>query len=313
MARRGTTLLVVGVGCGLAAVGACDITGPDSPAVFLTPPSLTLEDGQTAKISAKLRNPRSRTVIWSSSNPGVATVDPTGKVTGIINGSATITAKMTDDTTVTASVPVTVSGPAVAMIAVSPAAVTVHVGLAFRMGVQLRAADGRIIRGRRIAWTSPDTRIAEVTAQGIVRGRAPGGPIELVASVEGRTASTRVRVAHAAELCPFITPLALGERAEGHLALGDCEFALDDSFVDVYELTLAEPGSLQIDMMSSEVDAFIGLFSGAGFFLAEDDNSGGERNARLVTPPLEAGVYRVWANTATGASAGAYSLTVVRR
>ena len=216
MARRGSILLVTGVGCGLAAIGACDITGPDSPAVFLDPPSLTLEDGQSAKISAKLRNPRARTVVWSSSNSGVATVDPTGKVTGIVNGSATITAKMTDDTTVTASIPVTVSGPAVATIAVSPAVVTVHVGLAFRMAVQLRAADGRIIRGRRITWTSPDTRIAEVTAQGIVRGRAPGGPIDLVASIEGQTATARVRVAHAAELCPVITPRLFAEIRENH-------------------------------------------------------------------------------------------------
>ena len=68
VARPGSTLLVVGVGCGLAVIGACDVTGPDSPAVFLDPPSLTLEDGQSAKISAKLRNPRARTVVWSSSN-----------------------------------------------------------------------------------------------------------------------------------------------------------------------------------------------------------------------------------------------------
>jgi hypothetical protein len=311
--RRGSTLVPLCVGYGLAAIAACDVTGPLPPAVFLEPASLTIEDGQSAKISAKLRNPRARTVQWSSSNPSVATVDLSGTVTGIINGSAMITAKMTDDTTVMATVPVTVSGPAVATMTVSPAAVTVHVSLALRMATQLRAADGRIIRGRPITWTSADSRIADVTGQGIVRGRAPGGPIDLVASVEGRSATARVRVAHAAELCPFVAPLTVGQRADGRLALGDCEFSLDDSFVDVYEFTLAAPATLQIDMVSSEVDAFIGLFTGAGIFLAEDDNSGGNRNARLVTMPLDPGQYRVWANTATGASAGAYSLTVTLR
>src|SRR6187431_2211090 len=50
----------------------CDTTKPLPPAVLVTPAVLTLEDGQTAKITARLRNPKSRTVRWSSSNTAVA-------------------------------------------------------------------------------------------------------------------------------------------------------------------------------------------------------------------------------------------------
>ena len=313
MGRCGGLLVAIGAGFGLAAgVVACDSTGPLPPAVLLEPTTLTLEDGQTAKISARLRNPKTRTVKWSSSNPAVATVDLAGTVTAIINGTATITAKMTDDTTVTATVAVTVSGPPVATVTLSPTAATVYVSLGLRFTPLLRAGDGRVIRGRAVAWTTADAAIEDVTTQGVVRGRSPGGPIAVVAAIEGQSATSLVRVAHLAELCPFVAPLALGQPVEGRLALGDCEFALDDSYVDVYEVTLPAQATLQIEMSSSEVDAYIGFFSGAGVFLGEDDNSGGGRNARFITTPLDPGKYRIWANSA-GATAGAYSLTVTQR
>jgi serine protease Do len=81
--------------------------------------------------------------------------------------------------------------------------------------------------------------------------------------------------------------------------------------VDVYEITLAAPASIQVDMTSADLDAYIGLFDAVGVFLAEDDNSGGGTNARVLRQ-LEPGKYRVWANT-TGTAAGGYSLTVVQR
>src|SRR5688500_4825059 len=39
----------------------CDATKPLPPAVLVTPGTLTIEDGQTAKLNARLRNPKSRT------------------------------------------------------------------------------------------------------------------------------------------------------------------------------------------------------------------------------------------------------------
>ncbi len=290
----------------------CDTTKPLPPAVLVTPAVLTLEDGQTAKITARLRNPKSRTVRWSSSNTAVATVDLSGTVTGVTNGTANIFVKMVDDSTVFAMVPVTIVGPAVSSVSLTPPAPTVYVGFSLRMSVQLRSADGRVIRGRTITWATPDVTIADVTTAGIVRGRAPGGPIALTATVEGKTATAQVRVAHAAEACPFVTALTFGQRVDGRLSLGDCELSLDDSYVDVYEITLPAAATVQVDMVSAEFDSYIGLFDATGLFLAEDDNSGGGKNAQIVRQ-LAAGKYRVWANTITGATSGSYSVTVVQR
>ena len=308
MVRSRSAVLVAAV---LVVIG-CDATKPLPPAVLVSPATLTLEDGQTAKLNARLRNPKSRTVRWSSSNTAVATVDLTGTVTGVTNGTANIFVKMVDDSTVFTMVPVTVVGPAVMSVSLTPLVATVYVGFSLRMTVQLRSADGRLIRGRSIVWATPDAAIADVTTAGLVRGRAPGGPIPLTATVEGKTATAQVRVAHAAERCPFVTAIAFGQRADGRLALGDCELSLDDSYVDVYEFTLPTAATVQVDMVSNEFDSYIGLFDATGLFLAEDDNSGGGKNAQIVRE-LAAGKYRVWANTITGATTGSYSVTAIQR
>ena len=307
MHRFALLALVMGSG-----IDACDSTGPRPPAVFVEPARLTIEDGQTARLTAKLRNPKARTVTWSSSNRAVATVDAAGNVTGATNGTASIVVRMTDDTTVSTTVPVTVSGPPVATVTVSPAAPIVYVGFARQLFVQLRSAKGQQLRGRTVTWTTPDPSTIDVSAAGIARGRAPGGPLTVVASSEGRTGSTQVRVAYSAEVCPFVATLALGQRTDGTLALGDCEYPVDDSYVDIYEVTMPATGTIQVDMTSGDVDSYLGLFDAGGAFLAEDNNSGGGRNARIERQ-VSPGKYRVWANTLSGSVTGTYSLIVSQR
>ena len=62
--------------------------------ISVNPTSLTLEEGETANISATVNpsNATDKTVTWSSSSTAVATVKE-GVVTAVKEGSATITAK----------------------------------------------------------------------------------------------------------------------------------------------------------------------------------------------------------------------------
>src|SRR3972149_347146 len=77
--------------------------------------TVSLEAGTTTQLSVSARDVTGTrypniNVVWSSGDPAIATVDSTGKVTAISNGSTIITSKltMTDGTIITDSVWVTV-------------------------------------------------------------------------------------------------------------------------------------------------------------------------------------------------------------
>jgi uncharacterized protein YjdB/PKD repeat protein len=77
--------------------GDCHKAPPTPVAsVEVTPASASVPAGQTVQLTATPRddqgNPVSRPVTWSTSAPSVATVSSTGLVTGVAQGSATITA-----------------------------------------------------------------------------------------------------------------------------------------------------------------------------------------------------------------------------
>ncbi|MFV0588211.1 Ig-like domain-containing protein, partial [Bacteroides reticulotermitis] len=76
--------------------------------------SLDLNSTHTLTASVIPSNATIQTVVWSSNNPEVATVDPaTGLVTAISAGYATVTAQSTVYETITATCELTVNDPAV--------------------------------------------------------------------------------------------------------------------------------------------------------------------------------------------------------
>jgi hypothetical protein len=296
----------------VGAVGACTSTEPE-PGIVLSETAVTVEDGRTVKLTAFLRNMKPSTVVWTSSAPAVATVDAFGTITGVTNGTATVTAALSTNRSLSAAATVTVRGPPVATVLVVPTSLTVYLGASgTRIRATLRAADGRVLLGRPVGWSTADAGVAEVAGDGSVTARTPGGPIAIVASSEGVSATSLIRVAHSVNACPTVTPIALGATMTGVLGAGDCEVLLDGSLADVYELTLAAAATVQVDLTSTELDPYVGVFSATGTLLAQDDNSGGGTSAR-VTVSLAAGRYRIWANSARAGEKGAYGLSVVAK
>lgn len=85
--------------------------------------------GDTLQLSADVQteSASNRKVIWSTSNSGIATVDQSGKVTGITPGTVVITALAADGSGVSASVAIRVINP-VTSITLSEGKITIYVG-----------------------------------------------------------------------------------------------------------------------------------------------------------------------------------------
>ncbi len=84
-----------------SAAAAVTVTAIPVVSVSVTPATLTVAVGKTSQLAATPRDARNtgmtdREVLWSSSNPSVATVSSTGTVTGVSGGTATITATSED-------------------------------------------------------------------------------------------------------------------------------------------------------------------------------------------------------------------------
>ncbi len=200
--------------CGLMVLlwlGACDdpAPSPTPTTVIVTPGTAELAALQaTVQLRAEVRDqngdPMPGTpVTWSSGSAGVATVDASGLVTGVDNGTATITAAAGG---VSGSASVTVAQAAVE-VRVTPAADTL---LALEDTVRLSAgaydANGHAIAGAEFAWTSGDALVATVDASGLVTG-VDNGTATITAAAGGASGSASVTVAQAATSI-VVTPVA---------------------------------------------------------------------------------------------------------
>lgn len=179
----------------IAALGtaACDddtevIVTPPTPAISVTPPALTLNQGETGQVSAVVSGLTDKTVSFSSTNPAVATVNGSGTVTAVSGGSATIVVTSNADATLKGSVPVTVIAPPVEepdpiTVQVLPPSATIDVNGT----VQLQAVVNGSSQG--VTWSSVDSNIASVnTNTGMVTGVAPGNTTIIATSQEDGTA-----------------------------------------------------------------------------------------------------------------------------
>lgn len=85
------------------------------------------------------------------------------------------------------------------------------------------------------------------------------------------------------------------------------------SHCKVYTLDMMEGRTYQIELASGAFDAFLRIESPEGAPLAEDDNGGGGRNARLVFVCPRSGRYCVIATSFNPGGAGPFSLRVEER
>src|SRR5204862_355488 len=122
--------------------------------VAVAPATASLTVGQTVQLTATPKDSAGgtltgRTVMWSSSNPSVATVSGSGLVTSVVVGTATITATSEGKA---GSATVTVTLVPVASVAVSPATASIRVGQTVQLTATPNDSAGATLTGRTVTW-----------------------------------------------------------------------------------------------------------------------------------------------------------------
>ena len=164
--------------------------------VTVIPTSATILPNATVQLTATLKDARGniltgRTVTWTSSNTGAATVSGSGLVTGVAVGSATISATSEGKSGTSA---ISVTNVPVATVTVSPASASVQVGATVQLTATPKDASGNPLTGRTVTWQSADITLATVDANGLVTGKAAGGPVTVTATAEGKSGTSAITV-----------------------------------------------------------------------------------------------------------------------
>ena len=205
------------------------VVQPSVLQVLLLPPTSTLavNANRTLTVAMTDKDNQSvggRAIVFSSSNPAIATVNSSGTVVGVSVGRATISGvALLDQVTGTATIDVVPT--AVANVSITPAgAQTVFQGLTLQLSATLRDNTGAILTGRPVSWTTSNQAIATVSSNGLVTGVGLGN-VQITAESEGVLGSTSVAVAPrpvaTVALAPSPASVKIGQSIQMSLDLRD--------------------------------------------------------------------------------------------
>jgi hypothetical protein len=111
-----------------------------------------------------------------------------------------------------------------------------------------------------------------------------------------------------------VLPGTVGQILRGQTVTGtltpDSPQLTDSSVYQAWTFVGHEGESIQVDVVSSDFDAYGIIQDGNGVKLAEDDDSGGGTNARIIFTLPYTGAYRLVANTYRKGSFGAFQMSV---
>ena len=172
----------------LLAVVAC--TGPAvTPAVV----SVTIDDGERVveegstlalTVTVVTAGGASEAVLWSSDEPGTATVSSAGVITGVSPGEARITATSALDATKSDTVTITVTpppaAPGVLSVNIDAGERSVLVGETLQLSATVTTVGGA---SDAVTWTSGDMGTATISTTGLVSGIAVGQALITATSV----------------------------------------------------------------------------------------------------------------------------------
>lgn len=195
---RGTislALLLMSLGCGEDNNPAAPVQPAPVASVHLDVAQVALVEGDAQALVATPRDAQGmpltgRQASWQIGDNTIASVSAAGVVTAIREGATTVTATIEGRS---ASIPVTVAAAPVASISLNVTELELEEGEQRRLVATLRDAQGRVLTGRTITWSSSEPAIATVGADGTVKAIRTGA-IGVMANVGTLTRGAVVRV-----------------------------------------------------------------------------------------------------------------------
>lgn len=197
MKRRLIALFTILLSVSLIATYSCKKEKDKSVAVTevrLNKASVTLVEGDTDELMATVmpENATDKGIEWTSNNESVATVSPTGLVTAIKDGKATITVK-TNDGGFTATCAVTVNKKiiAVSKVELNKIELTLDEGKEEKLVVTVKPDDAT---DKSVVWESSNENVVTVDQEGLVKAVRDGDAQITVTAKNGVSASCIVGV-----------------------------------------------------------------------------------------------------------------------
>ena len=189
--------MVTGVGAGTTKITGTSVSGNTAECTITVTPEImasnisldisskTLQRNETVKLNATLspNDVSDKTITWTSDNTDVATVSNTGMVRAVAYGNATITA--TSSNGLTATCAISVVNPATG-ITLDKTTAAIYKG----QTVSLNAEVVPDTTTDTVTWSSNNTNVATVSANGVVTGKSAGTAVISVTAGEITEACT---------------------------------------------------------------------------------------------------------------------------
>lgn len=190
MGVAGGTAVITAINQDNVMVGSCMIT------VYQGIEKITLsETSVTAPLSAGSfqlfatitpTSAKNQEVVWTSTDPSVITVDTNGKVTLKKAGNAAILVTSKVNATISAICTVTVT-KSVASLKLETTSKAMYVGETYRLYYTIAPADAS---SSAVTWTSTNTSIASVNAEGLISAKAVGTAVIIARTKDGGFVAT---------------------------------------------------------------------------------------------------------------------------
>ncbi|MDR2292107.1 MAG: Ig-like domain-containing protein [Prevotellaceae bacterium] len=138
-------------------------------------------------------NATNKKVTWKSKDTKIASVDATGSVTGVAEGTTVIIVTTVDKAkTDSCTVTVTKQTVAVTGVTVTPTTASVKAGESVQITATVAPAEAT---NKKVTWKSNDDKIATVDANGLVAGKAKGSAVVTATTEDGgKTATANITV-----------------------------------------------------------------------------------------------------------------------